>query len=163
RVAIVGMACRFPGAPDLDTFRRNLEAGVDAIADVPPQRWDPAEFYDPASRAVDRFYCKRGGFLGAAAPFDALAHGVMPVAAREACASALVAVDQACRDLVTGRVDVALAGGVHLGHDPSLWSVFCQLGALSRAQEIRPFDRRADGILIGEGVGVVVLKRADEA
>ena len=80
-----------------------------------------------------------------------------------ACASALLAVDQACRELATGRCDVVLAGGVHVCHDVTFWSVFTQLGALSRAQQIRPFDRRADGILIGEGAGIVVLKRRADA
>jgi acyl transferase domain-containing protein/phosphopantetheinyl transferase (holo-ACP synthase) len=80
-----------------------------------------------------------------------------------ACASALLAVDQACRELVLGRCDVMLAGGVHVCHDVTFWSVFSQLGALSHAQAIRPFDRRADGILIGEGAGVVVLKRLADA
>ncbi|MCB9727188.1 MAG: polyketide synthase dehydratase domain-containing protein [Deltaproteobacteria bacterium] len=80
-----------------------------------------------------------------------------------ACASALVAVDQAVSELASGRVDMALAGGIHLSHDVAFWSVFCQLGALSRNQQIRPFDRRADGLLIGEGTGVVVLKRLADA
>src|SRR5262249_30104769 len=80
-----------------------------------------------------------------------------------ACASALGAVDHACAELGAGRTDLMLAGGVHLCHDEAFWSVFCQLGALSRAQQIRPFDRRADGILIGEGLGVVVLKRRADA
>ena len=48
-------------------------------------------------------------------------------------------------------------------HDLTFWSVFTQLGALSRRQEIRPFHREADGLLIGEGVGIVALKRLDDA
>ena len=80
-----------------------------------------------------------------------------------ACASSLLAVDQACHDLASGRSDFMLAGGVHLCHDETFWSVFCQLGAISPTQTIRPFDRRADGLLIGEGVGVVVLKRLADA
>ena len=80
-----------------------------------------------------------------------------------ACASSLLAVDQACTALVDGRCDVMLAGGVHLTHDTTFWSVFCQLGAMSREQVIRPFDERADGLLIGEGVGVVVLRRLADA
>ena len=56
-----------------------------------------------------------------------------------------------------------IAGGVHLVHDLTFWAVFSQLGALSRAQKIRPFDAEADGLLIGEGVGAIVLKRLDEA
>ncbi len=80
-----------------------------------------------------------------------------------ACASALIAVDQAVGELTGGRCDVVLAGGVHHCHDVTLWSVFAQLRALSPSQRIRPFDRAADGILIGEGTGVVVLKRLADA
>ncbi|MEU3275920.1 beta-ketoacyl synthase N-terminal-like domain-containing protein [Streptomyces antibioticus] len=80
-----------------------------------------------------------------------------------ACASSLVAVDQAVGELGSGRCDVMLAGGVHHCHDITLWSVFSQLRALSPSQRIRPFHRDADGILIGEGTGVVVLKRLADA
>jgi acyl transferase domain-containing protein/phosphopantetheinyl transferase (holo-ACP synthase) len=80
-----------------------------------------------------------------------------------ACASSLVAVDQAVAQLASGRCDAMLAGGVHHCHDITFWSVFSQLGALSRSERIRPFHRGADGILIGEGTGVVVLKRLDDA
>ena len=80
-----------------------------------------------------------------------------------ACASSLVAVDSAVRELASRRCDVVLAGGVHHCHDVTLWSVFAQLGALSRSERIRPFHRDADGILIGEGTGVVVLKRLADA
>ncbi len=80
-----------------------------------------------------------------------------------ACASSLVAIDHAVRELAAGRCDVMLAGGVHHCHDITLWSVFSQLGALSPSQRIRPFHRGADGILIGEGTGMVVLKRLADA
>ncbi|MGI5134179.1 beta-ketoacyl synthase N-terminal-like domain-containing protein [Streptomyces sp. CA-106110] len=80
-----------------------------------------------------------------------------------ACASSLVAVDQAVAELATRRCDLMLAGGVHHCHDITLWSVFSQLRALSPSQRIRPFHRDADGILIGEGTGVVVLKRLADA
>ncbi len=80
-----------------------------------------------------------------------------------ACASSLVAIDHAVWELTAGRCDVVLAGGVHHCHDITLWSVFSQLGALSPSQQIRPFHRGADGILIGEGTGMVVLKRLADA
>ncbi|WP_412126277.1 beta-ketoacyl synthase N-terminal-like domain-containing protein [Streptomyces subrutilus] len=80
-----------------------------------------------------------------------------------ACASSLLAVDQAVAALTSGRCDVMLAGGVHHCHDITLWSVFSQLRALSPSERIRPFHRGADGILIGEGTGVVVLKRLADA
>ena len=80
-----------------------------------------------------------------------------------ACASSLIAVDQAVGELTNGRCDMVLAGGVHHCHDVTFWSVFTQLRALSPSQRIRPFHRGADGILIGEGTGVVALKRLADA
>lgn len=82
-VAVVGMACIFPGAPDLDTYWRNLVEGVDAITDVPPARWDPI-YYDPDSDSSDRLYCNRGGFIDEHAFFDPIEYGIMPRAAEGA-------------------------------------------------------------------------------
>jgi acyl transferase domain-containing protein len=80
-----------------------------------------------------------------------------------ACASSLLAVDQGMTELANGRLDAVLAGGTHHVHDISFWSVFNQLQALSRSGDIRPFDADADGVLIGEGTGFVVLKRLADA
>jgi acyl transferase domain-containing protein/phosphopantetheinyl transferase len=282
RIAIIGMACIYPGAPDLKSFWHNIVNGVDAISEVPPARWDPV-FYDPESSAVDRFYCRRGGFVDAHAHFDPLRYGVMPNAVEAAdpdqllslrigiealedagyadrefsrartgviigrgnyigagavrlqqqvrlieqslqmlrdlvpgigeeelekvrtqvrsklehygpdvavglipnlaasrlanrldlhgpaytldaaCASSLIAVEQACTALHSGDADMMLAGGLHFTHDLSFWATFCQLGALSRTQQVRPFSEDADGILAGEGIGMLVLKRVDDA
>src|SRR5262245_26334890 len=276
------MACVFPGAPDLATYWQNIEAGVDAITELPEGRWDPV-FYDPSSTAADRFYCRRGGFVDAYATFDPLRYGIMPAAAQgaepdqllalevaaraltdagydsrpfprdrtgvilgrggyigpgltrleqhvrgaqqlveslrsllpelgdeqlaavkaefqahlsvygpdtaiglvpnlaasrianrldlggpaytvdAACASALVATDLAISELRAGRCDAVLAGGVNHGHDITLWWVFAQLGALSATGVIRPFSAHADGILIAEGTGVLVLERLADA
>lgn len=80
-----------------------------------------------------------------------------------ACASSLLAVDHAVAELASGRCDAVIAGGVHVCDDVTLWSVFSQLRALSPSQTIRPFDRRADGLLIGEGTGMVILTRLADA
>ncbi|HWS39447.1 MAG TPA: beta-ketoacyl synthase N-terminal-like domain-containing protein [Actinoplanes sp.] len=286
-VAIVGIGSVFPGAADTGQFWRNIVAGVDATAEVPVSRWDPATFYDPEAYhrppVADRFYCRRGGFIDEVAAFDPTRFGIMPAvvdstdpdqllalrAAAEAiedaggvdalpdrsrigviigrggyltpgmarldqrvrtvtqlvstlrelvpglsagqltnvreqfltalgpagpdaaiglvpnfaaarlanrfdlrgpsytvdaaCASGLLAVDAAVRELATGRCDAVLAGAVHVCHDPTLWSVFTQLRALSPSERIRPFDRRADGTLMAEGTGVLVLKRHADA
>ncbi|GHH33685.1 beta-ketoacyl synthase N-terminal-like domain-containing protein [Lentzea cavernae] len=79
-----------------------------------------------------------------------------------ACASGLVAVEHAVRELQEGRADAMLAGAVHVCHHPTLWSVFTQLRALSPTERIRPFDATADGTLLSEGVGMVVLKRLED-
>jgi acyl transferase domain-containing protein/phosphopantetheinyl transferase len=282
-VAIVGMACLFPGAPDLDAFWRNIVEGVDATSDPPPEAWDPDVYYDPEFTDVDRTYCKRGGYLGAMATFDPLSHGIPPVAvggepdqwlalqvARDAladagmeelpgeirarteivlgkgtylnggnavavqrglvigqtmellrqlepdrppeqfemlreelqsqlpplgpetvpglipniivgrianrldlmgaaytvdaaCASSLLAVQHAVRDLLAGDCDLALAGGSQVWMPVATLNLFSRLGALSRRQQLRAFDKDADGTLLGEGIGAIVLKRAEDA
>ncbi len=80
-----------------------------------------------------------------------------------ACASALIAVDHAVQELNRGRCDMVIAGGVHTGQNAAFWSIFAQLGALSHQQQIKPFSMEADGLLIGEGCGFVVLKRMEDA
>ncbi len=80
-----------------------------------------------------------------------------------ACASALIAVDHAVQELQRGRSDMMIAGGVHTGQNAAFWSIFAQLGAMSRQEQIKPFSIDADGLLIGEGCGFVVLKRLEDA
>ena len=69
-IAIVGMACRFPGARDLGAFWENVVAARDCTGDVPADRWDPAVFFDPGSGANDRVPCRRGGYLDQPIEFD---------------------------------------------------------------------------------------------
>jgi acyl transferase domain-containing protein len=64
-IAIVGMACRFPGARDLASYWKNIVEGRDLISEVPADRWDSAVFFDPESTANDRVSCRRGGYLDA--------------------------------------------------------------------------------------------------
>ena len=79
-----------------------------------------------------------------------------------ACASSLIAVSQAVQELVSGRCDLMLTGGVHAQTPPQLYIQFCQIQALSRGK-IRPFQKDNNGTLLGEGVGVMALKRLDDA
>ncbi|MGP3689527.1 SDR family NAD(P)-dependent oxidoreductase [Streptomyces sp. IBSNAI002] len=77
-IAIVGMACAYPGAPDLAAYWARILAGEDAVTEVPAERWDPELYYDPdPARAGERTPSRWGGFLGPV-PFDALAHGIPP-------------------------------------------------------------------------------------
>ncbi|MET9609715.1 SDR family NAD(P)-dependent oxidoreductase [Streptomyces sp. NPDC006512] len=77
-IAIVGMACAYPGAGDLAGFWANVVAGRDAVTEVPDDRWDPALYFDPdPARAGERTPSRWGGFLPPV-PFDALAHGIPP-------------------------------------------------------------------------------------
>ncbi len=85
------------------------------------------------------------------------------VAVDTACSSALVALDAACRHLATGSCDLAFAGGANIILDPHLHRTFSRAHMLSPSGAIRAFDARADGFVRGEGVGLVLLKREDEA
>jgi acyl transferase domain-containing protein len=80
-----------------------------------------------------------------------------------ASASSLVALDLAARALVQRRADLAIVGGVYIEADIDFSMVFRQLGALSPSGGIRPFAADADGMLSGEGVGVLILKRRRDA
>ncbi len=80
-----------------------------------------------------------------------------------ASASSLVAVDLAARALLERRAKIAIAGGVYLEADVDFPLVFRQLNALSRSGVGRPFSSDADGMIPGEGAGVLILKRRADA
>lgn len=80
-----------------------------------------------------------------------------------ACASSIMAVYNSIELLLNGQCDIALAGGLHAGQTAMFWSSFTMLGALSHKGEISPFSETADGLLIGEGGGVLVLKKLKKA
>jgi 8-amino-7-oxononanoate synthase len=80
-----------------------------------------------------------------------------------ACSSALLAVHEAVLHLRTGISDAAVVGGVYTICTPDLLVGFSRIGAVSRSDVCRPFDEKADGFVLGEGVGVVVLKRLEDA
>ena len=282
-VAIIGMACLFPGAADVDAFWANVLAKVDSVSDPPPGSWDTSIHYDPDSTDSDRIYAKRGGYIAHMATFDPLKHGIPPSAvggepdqwlaldiARRAlddagyadlaadvrhktavilgrgalpnvgsltaiqhglivsqtleivkrlnpelpperleairtalraslpdfgpdtapgfvanlivgrianrldlmgsnltvdaaCASSHMAIEIGISQLRNRTADLVLAGGSHVSTPVPMLGLFSQLGALSRAERIRPFDKDADGTLLGEGIGMVVLKRLAEA
>ncbi|MDR3154065.1 MAG: hypothetical protein LBW85_07320, partial [Deltaproteobacteria bacterium] len=80
-----------------------------------------------------------------------------------ACASSLAAVSQAILELRSGRADLVVSGGVDTFSDPFMFCCFSKTPALSRAGEVRSFDEAGDGTMLGEGLGVVVLKRLSDA
>ena len=76
-IAIVGMGCLLPHAPDVRTLWSNILGKADGISEIPADRFDAAQYYDPDRRARDKFYSKWGGFLGEI-PFDPLKYGIPP-------------------------------------------------------------------------------------
>ncbi|OHV44770.1 type I polyketide synthase, partial [Pseudofrankia sp. BMG5.36] len=267
-IAIIGMAGVFPGAPDVETFWANIVGGVDAITEVPADRFEADRFYSPDAFVKDAGKLtpsKWGGFLPPI-PFDALAYGIPPrslrsietgqllaleVSARAlrdagydqrpfdrsrtsvvfgaeagadlsgayglragyralvgdlppeldehlpeldedsfpgilanviagrvanrldfgganftvdaACASSFAALDAACKELIAGNSDMVFCGGVDTHNGLNDFLMFASVHALSPSGRCRSFDSSADGITLGEGVAVVVLKRLADA
>jgi len=264
-VAIVGMATLLPRAPDVTRFWENVLAKVDAVTEIPAERWDWRRYYDPDPRARDKVYSKWGGFLDPV-PFDPTAYGMPPnslrsieplqlltlevvraaladagyldrpfprertgvvmgvgggsgdlgqqyavrsslpmyvgerpdIAARlpewtedsfagillnvvagrvanrfdlggvnytvdAACASSLAAVYLAVRELEAGTADMMLVGGADTVQNPFAYLCFSKTQALSPRGRCRTFDAEADGIVISEGLAVLVLKRLEDA
>ena len=80
-----------------------------------------------------------------------------------ACASSLGALDMALLELAAGRCDLAVTGGIDTFNDIFVYMCFSKTPALSPTGEARPFDAAADGTILGEGLGMLVLKRLDDA
>ncbi|KYG96802.1 SDR family NAD(P)-dependent oxidoreductase [Paenibacillus polymyxa] len=85
------------------------------------------------------------------------------IAVDTACSSSLVAVHLACQSLWTGETDMALAGGVYIHTTPRCYLYGDRAGMLSRSGRCYTFDDRADGMVPGEALGAIVLKRLHEA
>ena len=62
-VAVVGLGCILPDAPDVQTFWQNIKSGRYSITEVQPDRWDPRLYYDPDPKAPDKTYSKIGGWV----------------------------------------------------------------------------------------------------
>jgi acyl transferase domain-containing protein len=82
-VAIVGAACRLPGAPDLDAFWRLLDSGTDAVSTLPADRFAQGPFLHPRRGEPGRSYTFAAGHVGDAYGFDAGAFGISPREAAE--------------------------------------------------------------------------------
>ena len=250
RFAIIGYAARLPGAADADEFWDVLRTGKDAVSEVPADRWDADEFYDPDPGAPGKVVTRRAGFVDDVTGFDAPFFGVSAREAKmvdpqhrllletawravehagtsptslvntrtgvfiglsthdylgmasdaltypeieaylaigtsgaagagrisyrmglqgpavtvdTACSSSLVAIHQACQALQLGECDLALAGGANAILSPATMITFSQSRMLAPDGKCKTFDASADGYVRGEGCGVIVIKRLDDA
>ncbi|HVK68946.1 MAG TPA: beta-ketoacyl synthase N-terminal-like domain-containing protein, partial [Polyangium sp.] len=246
-IAIVGLGCRFPGGgTGPEAFWRLLDAGVDAVTEIPAERWSNAEESDAADPSKGGV--RWGSFLKDVDLFDphffeispreaasldpqqrlllevtweALEHaGQVPerlmgsrtgvfvgistndyvqictengkandiytvtgntrffpagrlsyvlglqgpsLAVDTGCSASLVAVHLACQSLRNGESTLAVAAGVNLMLVPGGSAMAATTGALSPTGRCKTFDACADGMVRGEGCGVVVLKRLSDA
>ena len=250
RFAIIGYAARLPGAPDADRYWDVLHNGRDAVSEIPRDRWDVDEFYDPDPSAPGKVVTRRAAFVDDAVGFDApffgisareanlvdpqhrmlmetawravehagtsptslantrtgvfvglSTHDYLGMASDElafpevdaylaigtaaaagagrisyrlglqgpavtvdtACSSSLVAIHQACQALRLGECDLALAGGANVLLSPATMITFSQSRMLAPDGKCKTFDAAADGYVRGEGCGVLVIKRLEDA
>src|SRR6185295_17346897 len=78
-IAIIGIGCRFPGDADSpEAFWNVIKNGVNAITEIPSDRWDMLSHYDPDSSKAGKTYVRWGGFLKEIDKFDAVFFGISP-------------------------------------------------------------------------------------
>jgi acyl transferase domain-containing protein/NAD(P)H-dependent flavin oxidoreductase YrpB (nitropropane dioxygenase family)/NAD(P)-dependent dehydrogenase (short-subunit alcohol dehydrogenase family) len=264
-VAIIGMACIYPGAKNIDEYWANILNGVDCVTEVPDDRWNKALYFDNNSNDGEMSPSKWGGFIPRI-DFDPMTFGIPPqslaaidptqllalLVAKQAldnagyggkeyngedvsviigaeggtdlansygfrstyrqylgempeelkavlpkmtedsfpgvlanvisgritnrldlggrnytvdaaCASSLAAIDLACQELVLGKSEMVLAGAADLHNGINDYLMFSSTHALSKKGRCATFDSEADGIALGEGVAMIVLKRLSDA
>ncbi len=77
-IAIIGIACRFPGAKNYNQFWVNLETGVNSISEIPPQRWEVEKHYSAEPKAPNKTISKWAGLIEGIDQFDAQFFGISP-------------------------------------------------------------------------------------
>ncbi|MBW0118214.1 acyltransferase domain-containing protein, partial [Pseudonocardia sp. KRD-169] len=129
-------------------------ADADAIAAKYVQAfapWEENSFPGLLANVVAGRIANRLGLGGMNATVDA------------ACAASLAAIRTAVAELVDGRADTMITGGVDTENSIFIYLCFSKVGALSPGGVIRPFDEGADGTLLGEGIGMLALRRLADA
>ncbi|WFB10770.1 SDR family NAD(P)-dependent oxidoreductase [Streptomyces sp. LX-29] len=127
-IAVIGMACRFPGAPDVEAYWDLLRSGTDAVTDVPAERWDSAALYDPDPAAPGKLSTRRGGFLTDVDQFDPRFFGISPREAAQMDPQQRLSLELAWSSLQDAGVRPSSlkdsGTGVFLG---TLWSDYARL------------------------------------
>lgn len=77
-IAIIGMACRFPGAPTLDAYWQLIQTGETAAREVPPDRWNVDDFYDPTGETAGKMSVRWAALVDAPDQFDPQFFGITP-------------------------------------------------------------------------------------
>ncbi|HZN17327.1 MAG TPA: type I polyketide synthase [Micromonosporaceae bacterium] len=138
-IAVVGMGCRFPGGADSpQAFWELLRDGVDAVREVPADRWDGAALYDPDTSAPGKVSSRWGGFLDQVDRFDAAFFGISPREANQMDPQQRLMLEVAWEALESaGQTADGLAGsptgvfvGVHSHSNDYTWLQFADPGQI---------------------------------
>jgi len=138
-------ALKDAGVPDETT-----ESVIDKISDSYVS-WQENSFPGLLGNVVAGRICNRLGLGGTNCVVDA------------ACASSMSAIHLALMELISGKSDMVITGGVDTLNDIFMYMCFSKTHILSPTGDARPFSKDADGTVLGEGVGLLVLKRLEEA
>jgi len=118
-IAVIGMGCRFPGANDPDAYWNMLHHGVDAVREVPRDRWDIDAYFDPTPGTPGKMYTRDGGFIDDVDKFDPNFFGISPREAMRMDPQQRILLEVAWQALErAGLVPAELAGsktGVFIG------------------------------------------------
>ncbi|NIJ09436.1 acyl transferase domain-containing protein/NADPH:quinone reductase-like Zn-dependent oxidoreductase/acyl carrier protein [Sphingomonas vulcanisoli] len=143
-IAIIGAACRLPGAPDLESFWRLLLDGVDAVTEIPDARWNKAQLYHPERGQKGKSYTFAAGIIDDVKSFDAGFFGMSPREAVQTDPQQRLALELAYEALEDAGLDAASLAGekvgvfvggsswdylnLHVG-DPSVIDAYSMIGA----------------------------------
>ncbi|MEM6448169.1 MAG: type I polyketide synthase, partial [Cyanobacteria bacterium P01_D01_bin.123] len=114
-IAIVGMGCRFPGASDPASYWKLLHSGVDAISEVPPERWDVDALYDEVPATPGKMNTRWGGFLQQVDSFDPGFFGISPREAERMDPQQRVVLEVAWESLEHAGIDPTSLSGSPTG------------------------------------------------
>ena len=114
-IAIVGLSCRFPGAPDVDSFWKLLLDEVDAITEVPADRWDADQYFDPESGKPGYINNRFGGFIDHVDQFDAAFFGISPAEATVMDPQQRLLMELAWRSFESAGIDPNTLSGTDCG------------------------------------------------
>ncbi|MEV4338544.1 type I polyketide synthase [Streptomyces sp. NPDC049590] len=127
-IAVVGLACRFPGAPNAEAYWNLLRSGGDAVTGIPPERWNAEALYDADPATAGKMSTRRGGFLADVDAFDPQFFGISPREAIQMDPQQRIALELAWSSLQDAGIPPsslrAGSTGVFLG---TLWSDYARL------------------------------------
>ena len=135
---------------DIGLPESQVQQACESISSHYPQ-WQESTFPGLLGNVVAGRIANRFGLHGANFVTDA------------ACASTFSALNMAVNELRLGHADMVISGGVDTSNDAFMFMCFSKTPALSKSGDCRPFSDQADGTMLGEGLGMVALKRLSDA